>query len=337
MRIRFKAPNEQRAALRAQLARVQQPAPALEILRAVLPADFKPASVVCTLQSAHPDRFVLRAQVRSDAGDERAFALKAYSDDFVERVWTYSHDLVKQQQSNGHPNGHGLCLPMTYVPHERILIFPWVDGRFLSEIVDDPKPELLRQAARIAARLHCSGIVPEPPTTAQSFVEDTLARCERLRNQWPEAAPLIEPLMASLQEASTGLDPADPAPVHGDMAAGQFLWTGERLVLLDLDMFGYTDPAYDVGHFLAQIERRCLWDASVRAHGPHWLACFRDTYLAAMPQVSPRNVTFYRGLTLIRKIYTIVRTQRNEWQQLAPQLAARAQAALQEVVASRQS
>src|ERR1051326_4703976 len=158
MRIRFKAPNEQRAALRAKLARVQQPAPALEILRAVLPADFKPAGIVCVLQSVHPDRFVVRAQVRSEAGVERVFALKAYSDDFVERVWAYSQDLMKRQQSNGHANGHGLCLPMTYVPHERILIFPWVDGRFLSEIVDDPKPELLRRAARIAGSLHRSGI-----------------------------------------------------------------------------------------------------------------------------------------------------------------------------------
>ena len=51
----------------------------------------------------------------------------------------------------------------------------------------------------------------------------------------------------------------------------EMLRTGEvpknrRLVLLDLDMFGYSDPAYDAGHFLAQLERRCLLDLTVRAH-----------------------------------------------------------------------
>ncbi len=327
MRSRFKATKEQRVALRAHMARVQQPAAALAILRTVLPAGFTPTGVICTPQSIHPDRFVVRAQVRSDAGEEREYALKAYSDDFVERVWNYAQVLAKQHQSNG----HGICFPINYLEHERMLVFPWVEGRFLSEIVDDSKPELLRVAAGIAADLHRRSVVPEPLTTAQMFVEEALTRCERLHNRWPEAKSLIEPLMVSLQEAATFLDPAEPAPIHGDLAAGQFLWTGKRLVLLDLDMFGYADPAYDAGHFLGQLERRCLWDASVRSHRGEWQDSFREAYLAAMPQVSRRNISFYLGLTLVRKIYTIVRTERDQWQQLAPQFAASAQAALQAV------
>jgi hypothetical protein len=96
-------------------------------------------------------------------------------------------------------------------------------------------------------------------------------------------------------------------------------------------MFGYTDPAYDVGHFLAQLERRCLVDPAVRAQEAKWLGSFRDAYLAAMPNVSPRNVSFYRGLTLIRKIYTLCRRQPQEGPALAPHLAERARAALEEV------
>jgi thiamine kinase-like enzyme len=327
MRLRYKPTSEQRVALRAHMARVQQPAAALAILRTVLPAGFTPTRVICTPQSSHPDRFVVRAQVRSDSGEEREYALKAYSDEFAERVWTYSQVLANQLQSNG----HGICLPIDYLPHERMLVFPWVEGRFLSEIVDDSKPELLRVAARIAAGLQRLSVVPEPLTTPQMFVEEALARCERLYNRWPEARSVIEPLMVLLQETAPFLDPAQPAPVHGDLAAGQFLWTGKRLVLLDLDMFGYTDPAYDAGHFLGQLERRCLWDASVRSHHREWQDSFREAYLAAMPQVSRRNISFYRGLTLIRKIYTIVRTERDHWQQLAPQFAASARAALQAV------
>src|SRR5439155_1220677 len=85
--------------------------------------------------------------------------------------------------------------------------------------------------------------------------------------------------------------------------SGQFLWTGDRLVLLDLDMFGYTDPAYDAGHFLAQLARRCLWDRTLPAHADQWLACFRDAYLAAMRRVSPRNVAFYESVTFVGKFY----------------------------------
>jgi hypothetical protein len=51
---------------------------------------------------------------------------------------------------------------------------------------------------------------------------------------------------------------------------------------------------------------------------------------AAMREVSPRNIAFYRGLTLIRKIYTLCRTQPTQWPRLVPPLAVRARAALEE-------
>jgi len=223
MRFRFKPTPDQRAALRARLARLQQPAALLDILAATLPADFDPTGVTCTVPSAHSDRFVMRAQVRSAAGDERAFALKVYSDDFGERVWAHARALAQHHR----PNGAGLCLPTRYIPDERMLVFPWVEGRFLSEIVDDRKPPLLREAARLAATLHQLSVVPEHPTTPEMLLEEARARYGRLRKRWPDVAPIVEPLMAMLEAAAAALDPVDPAPVHGDMAAGQFLWTGD--------------------------------------------------------------------------------------------------------------
>ncbi len=328
MRFRFKPTSEQRTALRRQMVRLQQPAAALEMLHAILPSGFKATDVICTLQSVHPDRFVMRVQARSVERNERAYALKVYSDDFVQQVWTYSQSLAEYYQ----PTASGLCLPLSYVPQERALIFDWVEGEFLSEIVDERKPGLLRRAARIAADLHRLAIVPEERTTAQMIVEETLARCGRLLDRWPETTQIIEPLIATLQEAVSWLESTAPAPIHGDMAARQFLWTGDRLVLLDLDMFGYADPAYDAGHFLAQLERRCVVDPSVRCHAAQWLDAFRDTYLAAVPTVSPRNISFYRGLTLIRKIYTLCRREPDQWPRFVPQLAERAETALREVL-----
>ena len=327
MRFRFKPTSEQRTALRGQLVRLEQPATALEIVRSVLPHGFKPIDVVCTVQSVHPDRFVTKIQARSDTGETHSYALKAYSDDFVEQVWTHSQSLAQYRQ----PEYGGLCLAIAYVPEERLLIFPWVGGQFLSEIVDDRKPELLRLAARLAADLHRLSVIPEELTTPQMLFEETRARCDRLRLRRPQTTEIVEPLMAALREALPLLDPPDPAPVHGDMAARQFLWTGERLVLLDLDLFGYTDPAYDAGHFSAQLERRCLVDPTVQSLASLWIDSFCDAYLAAMPTVSLRNVFFYRGLTLIRKIYTICRREPAKWPELVPKLADRARAALHEI------
>ena len=331
MRIRFKPTAERRAALKAQLDRLRRPGEALALLRPSIPADFTPASAVCSVERVHPDRFVLRVEMRSAAREELGFALKAYSDDFGASVWAHAHALA-QHGLGRHDDGP--CLPGRYIPDERLLVFPWVNGHFLSEIVDERKPDLLRRAAELAARLHSAPIVPEAPTTAAMMVEEARGRCDRLRERWPETTALVEPLLTMLEEATAVLDPFQPGPVHGDMAAGQFLWTGAHLVLLDFDMFGYMDPAYDAGHFLAQLERRCLLDATLPADSERWLDCFRDAYLAAMPGVSPRNVSFYHGLTLVRKIYTVCRRQPIEGLRLAPLLAAQARAALTQAAPS---
>ncbi len=327
MRFHFDPTPEQRAALEAQLARLQQTAPALELLAAILPAGFAPAAAICTLQSVHSDRFVVQVRVRSRGGEERVYALKAYSDDFGERVWTHAVQLAERLPTRHHRPS----LPIRYLPQERVLVFDWVEGRILSKIVDGRKPELLRQAAAVAADLHRASLVPEQPTTAQMLVAETRARCDNLRPVWPATADLVEPLLAELQATVPHLDSTDPAPIHGDMAAGQFLWTGERLVLLDWDMFGYADPAYDAGHFVAQLERRCALDRTLPPEAGRWPGCFRDAYLAAMPQVSPRNVSFYRALTLLRKTYTVCRRQPAEGPYQAVRLAACARAALEDV------
>ena len=327
MRFRFKPSAEQRAALKARLVRLQHPETVVPIVRPILPDGFEPEGATCTVAFAHSDRAVVRVELRGTGGARRTYALKVFSDEFPGRIWEYSRAVA----AHCPPNHDGLSLPSGYLPEERALVFPWVEGEFLSEIVDRRKPELLRQAARLAARLHRARFVPEEPTSAATIVEDTLARCDRLRRRWPAAATLVDPLIAPLREALGRLDPAAPAPIHGDCAAGQFLWTGERLLLLDLDMFGYADPAYDVGHFLGQLERRGALDAALPPDAVVWMESFLDAYLAEMPAVSRRNVTFYRGVTLLRKVYTLCRKHPAEWPALAPVLAERAGRAFAEV------
>jgi hypothetical protein len=103
-------------------------------------------------------------------------------------------------------------------------------------------------------------------------------------------------------------------------------------MLLDLDSFGYADPAYDVGHFLAQVERRSIVDFTVRPLTRAWLANFEEAYLQSMPRVSPRNIAFYRGLTLVSKMYTIRRREPTYWQGPLSLMAVHAQAVFEEVI-----
>jgi len=328
MRTRFKPTPEQRSGLRAQLTRVQHPTVARELLGPVLPDGFVPDEVHVQTERVHPDRFVVRAEARSGGSTTHTFALKGYADDFVERVWAYSRALAQVHR----PNHRGLSLPIHYHASDRLLISDWIPGVFLSDVLDERKPELLREAALLTAEIHRLPLVPERLTTAEMIVEEVIARCGRLVGKWPETSSLVEPLMVELQQAATCLEPAEPAPVHGDLSPGQFVWTGERLVLFDLDSFGYTDPAYDVGHFLAQVERRSIVDFTVRPLTRAWLSHFEDAYLKQMPRVSRRNIAFYRGLILVAKMYTIRRREPTYWEGPLSLLATHAHTVFEEVI-----
>ena len=331
MRIRPQPTREQRKELQAALRRFQQPEVALDVVRSCLDAGFEPETVVCNVQSVHPDRFVVQVRVQSSGGEELGYALKVYSDDFGSQLWGLGQALQVLRASNH----DGLCLPRQYVRHERALVFPWVEGTRLSDIVDHRKPALLRHAAVLVADLHRTRLTTMPALTAEMVVAETLDRCDRLRYRWPSMDLAVQPLMRLLQKTAVGLDPARPAVIHGDLAAGQFVWTGDRLVLLDMDTTRRADPAYDVGHFLGQLERRCVLDTSLPEHAKDWLSCFRDTYPARALGVSWRNVAFYQGVTLMRKMYTLSRRDPIGGPRLAIRLVDRARAAFEAAAGGR--
>src|SRR5262245_42136299 len=132
MRIRPQVTRDQRLELKAALARLQRPEVALGIARECLNGGFEPATVECTLQSVHPDRFVTCVRVASEAGEKRGFALKVYADDFGEQMWALASRLREHALSSA----NRVFLPFQYLKHSRALVFPWVDGTRLSEIVD---------------------------------------------------------------------------------------------------------------------------------------------------------------------------------------------------------
>lgn len=305
----------------------------LDLLQSALPAGIEPAAVIsCTPMAAHKDRMVLRVRTGEHSGAERTYTVKCYCDDLVERVWAFTRMLADHLDG---ANGDRVGLPIAYVKQEWTLVSPWIDGVPLTEVTPPERAGLLRRAASMVVRLHRLAVAPEPPTTAVMLIEETLDRRERLRDRWPDTLAVVDPLVDALQELSASLDPAEPAPVHGDLGNAQLLWaqTADRLVLFDWDRFGYADPAFDVGHFLAQLDRMAVLDPTVQALAPDWVSAFFDSYVEAMPQVSSRNVAFYRAMTLVWKIHTICRVQPAAWPQLVPQLAQAARAALQAAAA----
>ena len=354
MRLQFDRPSAaQRAALAQRFTHLCEPAGALDALRRHLPPGALGASdveesarVVCTPMAHPPDRFVIRVDVETTAGRTATYALKVYADARGERIAAVYDALARHWPAGDGGEPGPVCLPLVYIPDECLLISPWVHGRALWSGITAGDAALVEHAATHAAatlaQLHRAGpeldlAAIEPETSVARILEASLARCERLCARWPEpeVTATVRPLMAALQATLPLLAPARPTLVHGDPGPGNFLWDGARWVLLDLDMFGRTDPAYDPGYLLAQVLRRCLEDPPLDARAPALLAALRGAYLAAMPDVAARNITFFYALTLVRKLYTVRKQQAEGWPELFAALARHADAALRELRAAQ--
>lgn len=354
MRLQFDRPSAaQRAALEQRFARLREPAGALDALRRHLPpgelgaSDMDgPARAICTPMAHPPDRFVIRVDVETAAGRAATYALKVYADARGERIAAVYDALAERWPSGGEPGP--VCLPLAYIPDEYLFISPWVHGRSLWSGITDSDTALVEHAATHAAttlaQLHRAGpelaatvATIEPEASAARILDVSLARCERLCARWPEpeVTATVRPLMAALQATLPLLAPARPTLVHGDPGPGNFLWDGARWVLLDLDMFGRTDPAYDLGYLLAQVLRRCLENPPLDARAPELLAALRGAYMAALPEVAAGNITFFYALTLVRKLYTVRKQQADGWPEVFAVLARHADAALRELRAER--
>lgn len=325
--------SEQRKALRRRLEHLQEPAIVTELLQRRDLSRALPVQIECVPQSVQPDRFVLRVEAVGVDGAHEVFAFKCYADNFGQRVMEVYQAVAAAWEGRLEPCP--LCVPLVYVPAEHLLISRWVEGTAVWAGVKNGQIELLEHAATALAHLHQSGVIPEAPTTAQSIIDLALERCETLHERWPAATEIMGPLMDAARKALPYLDPAAPAVAHGDLTPDQFLWNSRHVTLLDMDMFGYTDPAYDVGYFLAQLHRWCLRHPALAARLPEVLETFRLAYLTAMPGVSPRNISFYYGLTLLRKLYTVRRQQPADWLCTVAVLAQDALIAIQAVKPSR--
>src|SRR5204863_8915048 len=102
--------------------------------------------------------------------------------------------------------------------------------------------------------------------------------------------------------------------------------------LSDLGTAGVADPADGVGDFRGQLERRGTLDSSLPEHSRAWLATFREAYPAEAIGVSWRNASFYQGITLLRKMYTLSRRDPIAGPRLAARLAPPAREAFEAAV-----
>lgn len=194
--------------------------------------------------------------------------------------------------------------PVGTVPDLRMWLQRRVAGVPAAELLARPgAAELAARVAEAAHKVHRAGVATE----RRHGMADELRILERCLAQVAERSPARAERTARLLAACRRLAARTPAPVptgiHRDFYADQVVVDGERLTLIDFDLYCLGDPALDVGNFAGHLAEQGL-----REHGdPRALADAEDAleerFVELAGEPARRRVRAYAALTLARHVF----------------------------------
>ena len=204
--------------------------------------------------------------------------------------------------------------PICCYPEQKMLVMEWLPGRALDYNTD------LDIAAKILADIHCTP-VPEncgllrPSYPAQAIYEECLEMVQHYFD-WELADPVVCGLLHQLIDEIGKLplmenSDAPVCMVNTELNSGNFLVDGESSHLVDWEKPLLSEPAQDLGHFLAPTTT--FWKTDVILM-PQQVKEFTADYIAAvkgridcstLPQRLPLffTVTCLRGVTWCAMAY----------------------------------
>lgn len=264
-------------------------------------------------------RWVGKRYEREDDGNRVAGVLRALSAVGLERT--------------------GVVVPRVvgYSLSRRLLLMTYEAGESVVAAIAREGEAVLSAIGRAMAALHAAPVRVESVRTPAAELASLRPKLSEVAAAFPSEVEALRRMQDEL-ECVAPRDPVTPAFLHGDCGLAQLLWTGSRVVVLDLDDCARGDPALDLGNLFTQLRRLTL-----RKPGklPAY-ASLRHAILDAYRRVSPGDpdlffrVAWYERLALLRKIHSLA-CDRTRPRHQGPEAVARRKAEALNLVAVAQS
>jgi phosphotransferase family enzyme len=193
--------------------------------------------------------------------------------------------------------------PIGVVPNFRMWFQRKSAGQPASRLLKPGETGLARRIAEAAHKLHACRVPAESRHAMADelrILRDCLEKVARAEPRWRSRCERLgeacERLGAAAGEPST-------AGIHRDFYADQVLVDGDRLVILDFDLYCAGNPGLDPGNFLGHVTEQAL-----RSSGdPRALADFEEAleerFVELSGEVVRASVKAYAALTLARHVY----------------------------------
>jgi len=209
---------------------------------------------------------------------------------------------------DGARDGIAVPEPLGVVGSFRMWLQREARGVGAGDLHDDPAGQRLApRIAEAAHKLHRAGVEPD----RRHGVADELRILEEclglVAAAQPRLAPRIERLLAACGRAAGRLPAARHCGIHRDFYPDQVLVDGDRLTIVDFDLFCLGDPALDVGNYVGHVTEHALrtrGDAEAFAPFEHEL---EERFGELAGPAARERVPTWTALTLARHVYLSTR------------------------------
>ena len=232
--------------------------------------DLKQMPVVTPIRYRPGERHVLRYEISSPEmvpGHGQRLYAKLYSNaEDADRAFGVANRVVDWLDANDH-GLHG-NKPEAMSREDCAILYPHASGIPLSR-------QLHRSPRWLAAQLHIIGrglaTLHKGPEALQaglkqnSFTNEAKVvkrASEHIQVLLPETYEKIREVVDRAEEHYSGLPQEKPTFTHSDFKSDHLLVTPQGLTLIDFDTCTLTDPALDIGKFLADLE----WWFTLKGH-----------------------------------------------------------------------
>jgi hypothetical protein len=235
------------------------------------------------------ERFAVIAKVRRHRTGERGLEL-------ARALWDAGFD---------DRAGDGIAIPepLGHVPVLHAWLQRKAPGVPLTDMLGDgERPARMPRVAAAARKVHRAGVAPRRAHTMADEVAILHERLGALAAARPRLARRLERVLAACDRIGAATPEPVACGIHRDFYGDQVLVDGDRLWLLDFDLYCEGDPAVDAGNFIGHLTEQALRElGDPEALRDHERA-FEDAFAASAGEACRPAVRAYALLTLVRHI-----------------------------------
>jgi hypothetical protein len=233
-------------------------------------------------------------------------------------------------------NGISAVRPLAYIPSEGLVLYPRVVGTPLSELLHQPGPATdayLRAAGAAIRALHQTpeSLIALQPHSFAKELKGIVSASEHVRPLLPATSAAIDSLIERARALHEQLPQEPPAFAYGDFKADHLWVTPSGMTLIDFDTCYLSDPAIDLGKFLADLQ---WW---YDGYGLDDVSAAQEQFLAGYGSTTPERLArarLYEALVLTKSTVRRVKLFDPSWAPRTERLIGRATAVLDQLALS---